>query len=83
VRMVVNIFSKQVILTPQQVEALGTIVAGREFIDANYVKDEKGNYATVHTIGTLTHVNTHVTMLSDDEYNTLKFFTANSDLSKK
>lgn len=69
-------FTKEVLLTSDQVERILEIVSGSDIIDSNYVKGDDGKYTTVYTLGTFSlSTATHNRLITKDEYNSLKFVT--------
>ncbi len=69
-------FTKEVLLTADQVERILEIVSGSDIIDSDYVKGDDGKYTTVYTLGTFSlSTSTHNRLITEDEYNSLKFVT--------
>ena len=76
-RLIININDKDMLLTPEQLEAIANILNDCEYIRKEYKKHpEKGEYYYEHTLDRVEQEVMKVSVMPEAQYNALKFFTA-------
>lgn len=76
-KLILNINDKDVLLTPEQLEAISDIFAECEYVKREYKKNpDSGEYYYESTLDRIETDVMKVTVMPESRYNELKFFTA-------